>query len=227
MRNRGFKKKLLAQWFSQVKYSNRTKFLDGNPEDTCYYQGTRETLADTNLINIGEGIFKEALVTSTKEAAEVASEDEDTEASKEASTYQTVLSSKGSSHKRVVCSLSNAKMKKQKTSVCSTVFSSDSKSKAERMCCIFPGSVLEIQKEINEIFAEEMHTLFQSEKMRKIFKNFKICAIIKNQKSIKNLVVKTKIKVINFRVGNSYKHHALVIRTSTVCSLSFMIVDIV
>jgi len=61
------------------------------------------------------------------------------------------------------------------------------------MCCIFPGSVLEIQKEINEIFAEEMHTLFQSEKMRKIFKNFKICAIIKNKKSIKNLVVKTKI----------------------------------
>ena len=96
------------------KYSNRTMFLDGNPEDTCYYQGTRETLADTNLINIGEGIFKEALVTSTKEAAEVASEDEDTEASKEASTYQTVLSSKGSSHKRVVYSLSNAKMKKQK-----------------------------------------------------------------------------------------------------------------
>ena len=53
MRNHGFKKKMLAQWLSQFKYSNRTKFLDGNPEDTCYYQGTRENLADTNLINIG------------------------------------------------------------------------------------------------------------------------------------------------------------------------------
>ena len=33
MRNRGLRKNLLAQWFPQVKYSNRTKFLDGNPED--------------------------------------------------------------------------------------------------------------------------------------------------------------------------------------------------
>ena len=53
MRNRGFHKNVLAKWFSQVKYSNRAKFLDGNPDDTCYYQGTRETLADTNLIKIG------------------------------------------------------------------------------------------------------------------------------------------------------------------------------
>ena len=65
MRNRGFKKNKLAQWFSQIKYSNRTKSLDGNPDDTCYYQCTRETLADTTLIKIGEGIFREALVTNT------------------------------------------------------------------------------------------------------------------------------------------------------------------
>ena len=38
MRNRGFKKNVLAQWFSQVKYSNRTNFLDSNTDDTCYYQ---------------------------------------------------------------------------------------------------------------------------------------------------------------------------------------------
>ena len=53
MRNCGFKKKLLAQYFSQVKYSNRTKFQDSNPDDTCYYQGTHETMLDTSLINIG------------------------------------------------------------------------------------------------------------------------------------------------------------------------------
>ena len=53
MRNCGFKKNLLAQKFSQIKYSNRTKFLDGNPEVMCYYQGTRETMADPNLISIG------------------------------------------------------------------------------------------------------------------------------------------------------------------------------
>ena len=150
-------------------------------------------MADTTLINIGEGIFREALVTSTKEAVEVASEDEDTEASKEASTCQMVLSSKGSSHKRVVSSLSNEKMKKQKTSVCMTVLSSHSKNKAERMCCIFPGSVLEIEKEIKQIFEEESNILFKSEKMRKVFKELKICATFKNKKSNKNVVVKTKI----------------------------------
>ena len=65
MRNRGFNKNVLAKWFSQVKYSNRAKFLDGNPDDTCYYQGTRETQADTTLIKIGEGIMKETLGTIT------------------------------------------------------------------------------------------------------------------------------------------------------------------
>ena len=133
MRNCVFNKNMLAKWFSQVKYSNRAKFLDGNPDDTCYYQGTRETLEDTTLIKIGEDIIKETL----GKAATVVSEDEDTEASKEASTYRTVLSSKGSLYKRVAYPLLNAKMKKQKTSACMTVISSDSKNK-ERLCCIFP-----------------------------------------------------------------------------------------
>ena len=108
----------------------------GNPDNTCYYQGTRETLADTTLIKIWEGIMRETLGTDTKEAAEVVSEGEDTEASKEASTYWTVLSSEGSLYKRVACPLLNAKMKEQNTSACMTVLSSDSK-KAERLCCFF------------------------------------------------------------------------------------------
>ena len=150
MRNRKFRKNWSTQWFSQVRYSNRTKFLDGNPEDICYYQGTRETMADTTLIKIGEGIMREELVTSTKEAAEVASEDELTDTSDGALTCRTVLSSKGSPHKRVICSSSNQKMKKQKTNACSTVLSSFSKSKAERMCCIFPRSTLEMKVEIKK-----------------------------------------------------------------------------
>ena len=81
---------------------------------------------------------------------------EDTEASKMASIYQTVLSSEGSLYKRVACPLLNTQLKKQKISVCMTVLSSDSKIKAERMCCIFPGSVLEIQNKIKEIFVEEI-----------------------------------------------------------------------
>ena len=71
MRNCGFNKNVLAKWFSQEKYSNRAKFLDGNPDDTCYYQGTQEKLEDTTLIKIGESILKETLSTDTREAAEV------------------------------------------------------------------------------------------------------------------------------------------------------------
>ena len=38
-------------------------------------------MVDTSLINIGEGIMRETLVTHTKEAVEVTLEKEDTEAS--------------------------------------------------------------------------------------------------------------------------------------------------
>ena len=73
-------------------------------------------MTDTSLINIGEDIMREAMVTHTKEAAEVVSEEEDTVVSKVAWTCRTVLSTEGSLHKRVVCSLQNAKnMKKTKT----------------------------------------------------------------------------------------------------------------
>ena len=149
-------------------------------------------MADTTLIEIGEGIMREELVTSTKEAAEVASEDELTNTSEGALTCRTVLSSKGSPHKTVICS-SNQKMKKQKTNACSTVLSSFSKSKAERLCCIFPGSTLEMKVEIKKIFKEETELLLKSDKMKKTFKDIKICAIHKTKKSFKNLVVKTKM----------------------------------
>jgi len=69
MRNRGFMKKVLVRWFSEVRYSHRAKLLDVNPEDTCYFQGTRETLVDSTLIKIGEGIIGEALVPNTRGAA--------------------------------------------------------------------------------------------------------------------------------------------------------------
>ena len=95
-------------------YSNRAKFLDDNPDDTCYYQGTRETLVDTTLIKIRETILKETLSTDTREAAEVVSEDEDTEVSEEASTCRIGLFSTGSLYKRVAYPLLNAKNEKTK-----------------------------------------------------------------------------------------------------------------
>ena len=175
----------------------------------------------------GEGIIREALGTITKEVAEVASEDEDTEASKVASICRTVLSSEGSLYKRVACPLFNTKMKKQKISACVTVLSSDSKINAERLCCIFPGSVLEIQNEIKEIFEEEISILFKSEKMRKVFRNINVCAIVKNKKKHQKPCCKNKNIGYKLKVGNSYRHVVLVIRTITVCNLSFMIVDMV
>ena len=136
--------------------------------------------------------MKETLGTDTKEAAEVVSEDEDTEASKEASTCRTVLSSKGILYKRVAYPLLNAKMKKQKTSACMTVISSDSKNK-ERLCCIFPGSVLEIRKEINQIFKDELSLFFTSKTMEKVFENINVRANHQQQTELKNHVVKNKI----------------------------------
>ena len=67
-------KKVLVRWFSEVTYSHRAKLLDINPENTCYFQGTRETLVDSTLIKIGEGIIGEALDPDTSGAAKVVSE---------------------------------------------------------------------------------------------------------------------------------------------------------
>ena len=50
-----------------------------------------ETLVDTSLIKIGEGFMREALSTSTKEVAEIASEEEASDTSDGAVTCQTVL----------------------------------------------------------------------------------------------------------------------------------------
>ena len=60
MRNRGFNKHKLSLWFSEIKYSSRAKYLGANPGNICYFQGTRETQAETLLTNIAEGIMKEA-----------------------------------------------------------------------------------------------------------------------------------------------------------------------
>ena len=112
----------------------------------------------TILIRIGEGILKEAKVAKTKEAG-ISLQDKDNEAPEVALTCRTLLFSNGSIHKRVACFLLNRKTKK-----------SLSRNKAERMCCIYPGTVLEIKNEINKIFREETQILFKSGKMRKVFK---------------------------------------------------------
>jgi hypothetical protein len=49
---------------------------------------------------------------------------------------------------------------------------------------------LEIYQEINQIFKEE---ITKSKTMKKVVENINVYAVVKNKKSIKNLVVKTKI----------------------------------
>jgi len=49
---------------------------------------------------------------------------------------------------------------------------------------------LEICQEINQIFKEE---ITKSKTMKKVVENINVYAVVKNKKSIKNLVVKTKI----------------------------------
>ena len=78
MRTRGFKKNKLSHWFSEVKYSSRAKFLCDNLENLCHFQGTRETEADSTLVQTSERIMMEAMGPNSREAtAEVVSEDED------------------------------------------------------------------------------------------------------------------------------------------------------
>ena len=115
-------------------------------------------------------------------------------------TCRTLLFSNGSIHKRVACFLLNRKTKK-----------SLSRNKAERMCCIYPGTVLEIKNEINKIFSKETHIFFKSDKMRKVFKESNLCKLQKKKKNIKN-IVKTKIYAVNSVVGSSHIHPAQVIQ---------------
>ena len=62
-----------------------------------------------------------------------------------------------------------------------TVLSPPTDKEDDKMCCIFPGSALELIPKTDAIFREETANLFESTQ------------IVKNKKGIKNLVVKTKI----------------------------------
>ena len=196
MRNRGFNKIKLSHWFSEVKFSSRAKFLCDNPENNCYFQGTRETEADSRLIQTSEGIMAAAIGPNTREATEeVVSEDEDTMVPFEALDNLEASFSKGSLLKRCSLSLSlqNENNKKLKTSSSYLTVLSSKKQAKERICCIFPGSMMELKPVIDNIFREEMATFVESKRMKNIFHEINVCAIVKNKKNIKNLVVKTKV----------------------------------
>ena len=139
--------------------------------------------------------MRAAIIPNTREATEeVVSEDEDIMVPFEALDNRKESLSKGSSLKRYSFSLSLQNTNKKTKTACSalTVLSPKKQDK-ERLCCIFPGSMLEIKPTIDRIFREEVSTFMKNKEMKKVFENINLCAIVKNKLSIKNLVVKTKI----------------------------------
>jgi len=137
--------------------------------------------------------MRAAIDPNTREATvEVVSEDEDLMALFEALDNLEGSLSKGSLLKRYSYSLPlQNKPKKLKTSSSIlNVFSPKIQVK-EKLCCIFPGAMMEIKPVINKIFKEKLATIVESNRMKKVFHDINVCAIAKN-KSIKILVVKTK-----------------------------------
>ena len=61
-----------------VKYSLRAKYLGANPGNICYFQGTRETKAESLLINSSDGILRETISGVTEDTTKVVSEVEGT-----------------------------------------------------------------------------------------------------------------------------------------------------
>ena len=102
-----------------------------------------------------------AIGPNTREATEeVVSEDEDSMVPFEALDNLEALLSKGSLLKRCSLSLSlqNENNKKLKTSTSYLTVLSSKKQAKERICCIFPGSMMELKPAIDNIFKEEMAT---------------------------------------------------------------------
>ena len=129
----------------------------------------------------------------TKDTTEVVSEDEGI-MTLEDIVCQEDSFSKGISKRKSAYSIATVSNKKLKTSsICQIVSLLTPMQNREKLCCVFPGSMLEYSKEIKSIFAAETATLLSHPNMRNIFKNINIMAVIKNKASLKNLVVKTKI----------------------------------
>ena len=135
--------------------------------------------------------MKEATSRVPDDPTEVVSEDEGRTSLEDIVSQEGAIS-KGIAKRSHPYSISISNKKPKILSVCPTAFSTQ-KQERERICCIFPGSVLEYKKQIDKIFAEETATLLDSKSMKNTFKNIKIIVVVKNKSSIKNLVVKTKI----------------------------------
>jgi len=121
MRNRGVNKHKLSLWFSEIKYSSRAKYLGASPGNICYFQGTRETQAESLLINTSERIMTEAISGVPDDTTEVVSEDEGTMVTLEEIVSLEGVFSKGTAKRSCPYSISLSSKKPKTFSVCPTV----------------------------------------------------------------------------------------------------------
>ena len=102
------------------------------------------------------------------DTTEVVSEDEGTMVTLEEIVSLEGVFSKGTAKRNYPYSIALSSKKPKTLSVCPTVLLTQ-KQDRERLCCLFPGSLLEYKKEIDIIFAEETATLLESKSMRNTF----------------------------------------------------------
>ena len=117
-----------------------------NPGNICYFQGTRETQAESLLINILEGILRETISGVTEDTTKVVSEDEGTMVSIEDIVCQEGAFSKGSAKRGCPHSIS---VSKQNT-LCMSNCSPYPKNRIEKDCAVY-----------DTVFAEETAYIFQ------------------------------------------------------------------
>ena len=108
-----------------------------------------------------EGIRKEDISWSTNDFTKVAPEDEGGTVSIEDIVCQEDAVFKGSAKRRNPYSISLTSKKVKSFFACRTALLTQKK-KSEVLCCIFPGSLLEYKKQIDNIFTEVVKTNLDS-----------------------------------------------------------------
>ena len=134
MCNRGFSKQKLSLLFSEIKYSSRAKYLGANPGNICYFQGTRETQAESLLMDVSERIMTEAISGVPGDTTEVVSEDEGNMVTLEDIVVQEGVFSKDTAKENVRSQL-HYHQKSPKTSLFFQLFSLH-KNRREKDCAV-------------------------------------------------------------------------------------------
>ena len=171
LRNRGFRKYLLSKIFASVSYSSRNKYL--LTSDKCYSTVIQETEAEAALIEVGEEMFNDHLINSTRELSK---KKEDLGAlfrDGDISPTDKVV------HSEYSLVPKNANNKPTKD------FS---------LGLIFPGECFELKKDIQNIFKEEFTKSCNSSKSFKdCFATSTIGALFKNEKKMGAIISKSKL----------------------------------